>query len=426
MAIKFLKTKYNRTLESLSKISYTEGSNGYITAYVPFSATSFNDVRSSAEVDKFGKQWCTIDGVQQYGLNENIYILKLRLTRNNIYDSFQNITRTAVISGVFGTKNENMSFGFEFEITQVGCIVSGSIGGDLVLWKLSGSTDTFSKIESSDPWRGNNYGVRVIGSNEIVESKLKAVNCVNLSGFYSGQYLLTSSVFEDCDFSNVTTFSNMFYGCQQLESIDISDWDFSSASNLEAMFSGCKSLTSITFPSISSPDLKNISSLFMNCSSLTNVDITGIDTKNVTTMANLFLNCSSLETVDLSGLSTSNCTNMINMFNGCTSLTSLDLREFDVSSCKTFSGMFNMCQSLTNIIGGETEICGSMVMIGANKSIDISSTNLDLASIVAIFFGVDTLEEGSDVYIKINRTQHEVAKDYFNVAKVKNWNIITV
>jgi surface protein len=166
--------------------------------------------------------------------------------------------------------------------------------------------------------------------------------------------------------------------------------------------------------------------MFMNCTSLTNADVSGIDTENVTTMANMFSNCSSLETVDVSHFSTLNCNNMINMFNGCTSLEQIDIRNWVVSECTNFSGMFNRCGSLTNIIGGETEICGAMAMVGAKKSFDISSTDLDLPSIVAIFLGIDRLEEVSNVYIRINQAQKELAKDYLNVAQSKNWKIVVV
>jgi surface protein len=426
MAIRFLNTKYNRTLESLSNITYTEGANGLITAYVPFSATSFNEERSSAEVDVYGRQWCSIDGMQQYGLNENIYILRLRFWRNDIYDSFQTPERTAIVSGIFGTKNENMSFPFEFKITQIGCAASGMVEGDIVLWRLSGSTDTFSRIETADGWRGNSYGTRVIGSHEIIESKLKVSHCANLSGFYSGQNLLTRVITENCDFSNVIGFSNMFYNCQQLESVDVSDWSFDSATSLESMFSGCRALTSVTFPSITTKNCTNISSLFMNCTSITTVDVSGIDTENVTTMANMFSNCGSLETVDVSNFSTSKCVSMINMFNGCSSLEQIDIRNWNVSECTNFSGMFNRCNSLTNIIGGENEICGAMAMVGAKKSFNISSTDLDLPSIVAIFLGIARLEDGSNMYIRISQAQKESARDYLSVAQSKNWKIVVV
>ena len=423
MAIKFLNTKYNRTLSSLNTITFSEGNNGYVTAYVPFSATSFSSERSSAEIDEYGTSWCAIEGIQQYGLNENIYILKLKLTKYDIYDSFLTRNRSTVISGMFGTKNQHMSFPFEFNLTQVGCPSSESVDGDIVFWRLSGSTNTFSKIEKNDRWSGNTYGTRVIKSSEIVESKLRVSHCINLSRFYSGQGLLTNVTFEDCNFSGVTTFSNMFYGCKQLSSIDISDWDFSSAISIESMFSGCISLTGVTFPSSSIQICKDVSSLFMNCTSLTQADVTGINTENVTTMANMFSNCSALETVDVRGLSTQNCTSMINLFNGCTSLREIDIRNWNVSKCTNFSGMFNRCQSLTSIIGGGTEICGDMAMVGANKSFDISTTNLDLPSIVAIFLGISALESESNVYIKINQSQRQLAADYLSIAQSKNWKI---
>lgn len=426
MAINFIRTKYNRSLDSLSAINFLDGPNGTITAYVPFSATSFNDVRSSAEVDEFGKQWCRVLGMQQYGLNEGIFLLKLNLDGYNIYDSFQSQERTAIISGSFGTKNENMSFPFEFKIMQLGCSTGEPLDGDIVLWKLSGSTDTFSKIETAYGWRGNNYGIRIIGSNNIIESKLKVSRCVNLSGFYSGQNLLTGVTFEDCDFSIVTTFSNMFYSCKQLTELDLSGIDFSGAQNIESMFSSCSSITGVTFPNDSLENCTNISSLFMNCVSLVDAGVAGIKTENVTTMANMFLNCGSLVTVDVSNFSTSNCTNMINMFNGCTSLEQIDITGWDVSACANFSGMFNGCGVLTNIIGGIDTICGVKAMTGAKHSIDISGTNLDLPSIVAIFFGIEKVDENSNISIKINRAQLESAMDYLNIPQSKNWKIIVL
>lgn len=427
MAIKFLNTKYNKALSSLDTITFSEGNNGYITAYVPLSATSFNSDRSSVEIDSYGKQWCAIEGIQQYGFDENIYILRIRLTAYDIYDSFLNRERSAIISGVFGTKNPNMSFNFEFKLTQIGCVSHGgapiTVDGDIVFWVLNGSTNTFSKIEKNDRWNGNTYGARVIGSNEITDSKLKVSHCVNLSGFYSGQKLLTGVTFEDCNFSGVTTFSNMFYGCEQLVSINISDWDFSSANRIESMFSGCHSLTGVTFPNTSIGRCTDISSLFMNCTSITDIDVTGINTENVTTMSNMFLNCSALEAVDVSRFSTQNCTNMINLFNGCTSLMEIDIRKWDVSKCTNFSGLFDRCTSLTNIIGGNTEICGDMAMVGANKSFDISTTNLDLPSIVAILMGVGNVDVDSNVYIKINQAQWQISADYLGIAQSKNWKI---
>jgi len=426
MAITLLRTTYNRTLESLSEITYSGGSNGRLTAYVPFSATSFSSEMSSAEVDDFGRQWCRIDGMQQYGLDEHIYLLKLSIDVYRIYDSFQSRDRTATVSGIIATKNEHMSFPFEFKITQIGCASGEQIEGDVIFWRLNGSSDVLNRIESADAWRGNSYCTRVIGANTIVESKLIVSHCVDLSGFYRGQTLLTNVILEGCDFSIVTTFSNMFHSCKQLTEMNLSDWNFDSAENIQEMFSSCTSLTSVTFPDESLGNCRNISSLFADCTSLTNAGISGIKTDNVTTMANMFLNCSSLESVNVSNFSTSNCTSMINVFNGCSSLTQLDLRNWDVSECTSFSGIFGRCNSLTNIIGGVDTICGTKAMIGAKSSIDISQTNLDLPSIVAIFLGLEEVSETSNVSIKIKRPQRELAMDYFGIAQSKNWKIVVV
>lgn len=423
MAIKFFNTKYNRRLESLTEITYSEGSSGSITAFVPFSATSFNEERSSAEVDAYGRQWCSIEGMQEYGLAENIYILRLKISLHILYDSFQTRNRTAIINGLFGTKNDKMTFPFEFKLEQVGCATGEGPGGDIIFWKVSGTTDTFNRIEKNDGWSGNNYGTK-FGSRELTESKMIVSHCSNLTGFYSGQKLLRSVAFENCNFSGVTSFSNMFYNCQQLESIDMSGWDFSSAYTLEAMFAGCKELTSVIFPTIQEPTCTTIGFLFMNCSSLSRVDVRGINTEHVTNMSNVFSNCVALENIDVSNFSTSNCINMVNMFKGCSSLRQLDIRNWDVSQCSNFTGIFDRCKALTNIIGGETEICGARAMVGAKHSFDLSTTDLDLASIVAIFLGIAKLDSASNTHIKINHAQKELANDYLNIARSKNWKII--
>ena len=424
MVVRFLKTKYNKALDSLNAITYVIASNGTMTAYVPFSATSFDAKNTTVEIDALGAQWCEVYAMQQYGLDENVYLLILKFDKFYVFDDIQGDSRSAIISGVFATQNKNMSFPFEFKITQVACEAkAGQLTGDIVFWKLDGSEDFLYRIETGDEWRGNNYGTRVIGSSSIVESKMKVSHCVNLSGFYSGQDKLISFITEDCNFSGVTTFSSMFYNCKLLDSIDVSDWDFSSAETIEGMFSNCQSLTGISFPSNSLSSCVNMSSLFMNCTAITSVDMSGVDTASVTTMSNMFSNCQSISSLDVTNFNVDNCTNMANMFNGCTSLEKLDLTSWNVSNCTNFTGMFNRCQSLTSIIGDATDICGASVMNGANKSIDISTTNLSLPSIVAIFFGIDTVEENSNVYIKLNRSQAEEARDYLSIAQSKNWVI---
>jgi hypothetical protein len=102
----------------------------------------------------------------------------------------------------------------------------------------------------------------------------------------------------------------------------------------------------------------------------------------------------------------------------------LDIRNWDVSSCETFSGMFNGCRSLTNVIGGVDGICGAKAMVGARSSFDISTTNLDLPSIIAIFLGIGVVDANSNVSIKINTIQKNLANDYLGMAKAKIWKII--
>lgn len=426
MAINFLRTKYNRTFDDLTRINYSNEENGTITAYVPFSASSFDDEQSYAEVDRYGSQWCKIVGIQQYGANDDIYLLKLKIDGYSIYDDVQSCGRTASITGTIGTKNKKMSFPFTFKITQPSCGSSGKSVGDMILWKLSGGDDIFSRIETEDRWRGNSYGARIIRHNDIVWSKLCITKCVDLSGFYSGQNLLEEVIIDNCDFSKVTTFRDMFYSCKNLSSIDLSEWNFSGAKNIESMFSSCSSITSVTFSGQSLSNCENMGSVFMNCTSLTEVNFSGVDTKRVTVMDNMFSNCNSLQDVDVSNFSTFRCVSMANMFNGCSSLKTLDIRGWDVSSCTNFYGIFKGCRSLKNIIGGADTVYGSVAMSGGKSSLDISDTNLDLPSVVAIFLGVSDVGENSNVTMTINARQMEMAEDYLSIIRAKNWEIEVV
>lgn len=425
MAIKLETRTYNRTLDSLTAITYVTASSGTMTAYVPFSATSFNAERSEANVDEQGSMWCEIRGVQKYGLEDNIYLLILKFSKFFIYDQIQSSMRSAIISGTFATQNKSMSFPFEFKISQVACeAMPGALVGDIIFYKLDGSSDVLYNIETRAQWTGGSYCNRVIGATNVSYSKLKVRNCVDLSNFYRNQRKLANVETENCDFSHVTSFNSMFYGCTYLESINVSNWNFSGTTTIASMFSNCTSLSSLTFPVNSLENCRDFSSVFSNCTSISNIDVSGINTSNAITMANMFSNCQSLTNLNVSDFILDKCTNLANMFYRCSSLTTLDLTSWNVSNCTNFSGMFGMCSSLTNIIGGNSNICGASVLNGASQSIDISTTKLDLASIVAIFSGVATVSEGSGVYIKLSKEQWSTANGYFYIAEKKNWRII--
>ena len=418
--VTLFQTPYRTALPSLTDITYVEAANGYIYGYIPFSASSFSAENTEASVNLGASSWCSICYVQKYGLAPNVWLLVVRIKKYGVYDSMQSMTRVAVIDGVFRTENDRIFRPFAITITQIGCEES-SIGGDIVIWRIENSANTDYFIKTSS-WSGKKLSLNEIGSFDVTEAKMISTMCINLSGAFANQTKLVSFSAQTCDFSNVISFSDMFSRCAMLENIDISDWDFSSATSISGMFNGCQSLVGITFPQGCLSNCTNMSLLFNGCTNIANIDMTGVDTSSVTDMSNMFIGCSSLSTLDVSNFDTTNVTNMANMFSKCSNLSVLDLRNWDVANVTNFGGMFTLCPALTSIIGGESEICGDSVLRGATKSIDISQTNLDLPSIVAIFFGVAEVAENTS-FIKMTRAQYNLALKYLDVIIRKHWEI---
>ena len=121
---------------------------------------------------------------------------------------------------------------------------------------------------------------------------------------------------EDC--------ANLF-GSSQLETLDISRIDTSNVTNMSGMFTGCFVLTSIDVSKFETGNVKNMSSMFQSCNSLKSLDLSALDTRNVIDMFDMFRYSSALAAIDVNGLDTDNVTNMNSMFYDCRSLAAIDI-----------------------------------------------------------------------------------------------------
>ena len=86
-------------------------------------------------------------------------------------------------------------------------------------------------------------------SNISTINMTNAVFPINSSEFFSGLSTLSNIILDNCDTTQVTDMSKMFYACFGLNSLDLSSFDTNNVLNMNNMFSGAIKLQSITFGS---------------------------------------------------------------------------------------------------------------------------------------------------------------------------------
>ncbi|MGH1647622.1 BspA family leucine-rich repeat surface protein [Enterococcus gilvus] len=201
---------------------------------------------------------------------------------------------------------------------------------------LTVTTQTF-EIEAA----GNSGPVKVTGS---------------FASLFNGNLNLTSVVFSDADFSEITDMSWMFTGCSSLSSVDVSSWDTANVRNMSNMFRDCSSLSSLGISNWNTANVTDMSNMFHDCSSLTSLDVSNWNTANVNSMIQMFANCSSLSSLAVSNWNTANVTNMRYMFYNCSNLTSLDVSNWDTANATNMTQMFTNCTKLSELTCSKTFI----------------------------------------------------------------------
>ena len=220
----------------------------------------------------------------------------------------------------------------------------------------------------------NEVNVNVTGGSKVV---LKDGTKLAYSTF--------TTVSEEYDFSELSTFDNLFYYCKMLETckikgtyqkvctamfqdctalvsvslpnliptdcskmfmgdiklISIDLFDISLCKSCADMFRGCDKLESI--PQFDTSSCENMNNMFYSCDRLTTIPY--LETSKVRSMNSMFLGCTLLTSIPL--LNTENVTNMYYMFDNCQSLTSIPL--LNTAKVENMGGLFGTCRALTTI-----------------------------------------------------------------------------
>lgn len=120
---------------------------------------------------------------------------------------------------------------------------------------------------------------------------------------------------------------------------------------------------------------------------------------------------------------------MTYMFGDCRNLATLDLSSFNTSAVTDIGNMFYKCTNLTTIIGTHTleEVQAGTVkaMRGLKVSISFSdSPKLELASILALFYGLADLTGNTKQTIRLHGTaKARLTAEDIKIATDKNWDV---
>lgn len=198
--------------------------------------------------------------------------------------------------------------------------------------------------------------------------------------------------FVNCDMSNVTNMSGMFYGLENLEILDLGDkFDTSNVDNMYGMFNGLSSLKSL-----------NLGNKF--------------DTSKVKNMDMMFNRMTSLQSLKLGNkFDTSNTTTMQYMFAGMSSLQKLDLGDkFDTSNVQTMGRMFSSAPMLHEFLS---------VQFPSNpfKNVPAERLNYSLKTLnLGNKFDTSNVEDMTEMFFGLASLQSLDLGDKFNTSNVYN------
>lgn len=119
--------------------------------------------------------------------------------------------------------------------------------------------------------------------------------------------------------SGLPKLTNSYFNFKSATSIIFENCDFSSVTSLYSIFSN-HSIKSFSFKGMGLTKVKTLKKTFSNCKSIEDIDFSGFDTSYVTDATELFSSCTSLKVINFSGCDLSNLTTTDNMFADCNSL----------------------------------------------------------------------------------------------------------
>lgn len=267
------------------------------------------------------------------------------------------------LNATTGTLGENNGFQWTYDVTTKTLTVTGE-DSDLVPLEFVNSP--FLQIDSQ-------------------MEKIVFKDCVfrgSLRYLMNGLTNLLDVEFDNCDTSEVTDMSGMFYECSSLGTLDVSSFDTSNVTDMSFMFTACRNLTDLDVSTFDTSNVTSMMHMFSYCTNLKDLNISGFETGNVESMSCMFTGCEKLTSLNLSHFRTSQVTSMNAMFDMCVMLENLDLSSFDTSNVTDMGLMFRNCSNLktVNVSGFDTSNVTNMDFMFYScyeiKELDLSSFDM--------------------------------------------------
>jgi len=194
------------------------------------------------------------------------------------------------------------------EIVQETTVENGS-------WEVVYSTDKNGTIINDYKWKIDEDGVLIFaptGDDKV------AVIGNNTAEWKTNE---NKAKVKTIDFQNVkiTNGNSLFYGMNKLETVSFAGVDFTEATSFTNMFAGCGKLVSVDFTGsifktvnsegVEEQKLTSVKYMFEDCTSLKNIDFTDFAAEKVTDLHWMYFDCPKLQKIDLSKFNIDNINN---------------------------------------------------------------------------------------------------------------------
>lgn len=269
------------------------------------------------------------------------------------------------------------------------------------------------------------YNLTTIDVSNVDFSKADAINYL----FMSDQNLREIKGLETLNFANATTVQGIFQTNNNLGSIDISKWNISKAGNISWLFAYSHFDTiNVEFSNTSSLSDLGGSFSYLNCENI--IGLNSWDTSKLQILAYTFDHFSIRNVekkLDLSNwvtpnLQTINCF-MQNDSSNENMPTWVDIHNLDCSKVYDTYAAFEQATKLSTIIGDHSleEVQNNEIMAlkGLQVDIDLSSTNLERPSLLAVIKGV---AEGAHT-LSLGPLKSRLDETDIQLATDKGWTI---
>lgn len=247
--------------------------------------------------------------------------------------------------------------------------------------------------------------------------------------FAFNQYLQKIKGLETLNFANSNQIGGIFQSNRSLGSIDISKWNVSNATNVSWLF-GYSYFGTINVEFSNTSNFQDLGGTFsyLNCEDI--IGLNSWNTDNVTALAYAFDHFSirkAEKKLDLSSWTTPNLQNLNSFMQNDASnedmLTWVDIHNLDCSKVYDTYAAFEQATRLSTIIGDhsiEEVKNGSITALkGLQVDIDLSSTNLERPSLLAVIKGV---AEGAHT-LSLGPLKSRLTEADIQLATNKGWTI---